>query len=156
MLGILSYHQPMSSSLKCPSPTSISIPWLDRWPLLHKSSERIFDRCRFSQRTISSNDPERAKFWHEPIETQNNLVRQLASNVIRSAEKRPTERWTSEVIDCKLTRRVGNSTCVLSKTRRSNLINFPMCQKAFDSRSRQPRKFSSKKSRKCYSKVNRM
>ena len=67
---IQSYHHPMSSSLNCPNPTSISIPWLDKWPLLHKSSERILVRCLFSQRTISSNDPERARFWHEPIHVQ--------------------------------------------------------------------------------------
>lgn len=52
----------MSSSLNWPSPTSISIPWLDRWPLLHKSKDMIPGLCRLSQRIISSSDPESAKF----------------------------------------------------------------------------------------------
>lgn len=61
------YHQPISSSLKCSSPTRASIPWLERWPLLQKSREIMPGRWRFSQRLISSNDPKRERFWQSPV-----------------------------------------------------------------------------------------
>jgi hypothetical protein len=140
MLWNPNYHQPMSSSLKCPSPTRNSIPWLDRWPLRHKSREIMPGLYRFSQRTISSSDPERARFWQAPIQELKN-VKQKRHWFKRW--KRPSESWESDVIDCKLTRRVGNSICVLSNIKRSIMCNFPKCQKALDSKSRHPRKFSS-------------
>lgn len=49
----------------------------------------------------------------------------------------------SDAIVCKLTKRIGSSICVLSKTSRSIRCNFPMCQNAFDSRSRHPFRLNS-------------